>query len=181
MRRFIGLAAALGVLLGAQAAQAATITWNISVFDLTGVLTGNTYSGTVSVDDSYISPGLQVLTPDNSDLSIVFNFLDEDGITPRQYTEGDDPDYPAFPALTLFTFLDGSTIADDLNYVYVDANFDRVWGFGSFSYEFNGGGEGSYSLTPSGVTPVPEPTTLLLLGSCIAAATLRRVQRQRAH
>src|SRR5688500_17977325 len=119
MRRFIGLATTLGVLLGTPAAQATTITWDISVFNLTALLSGNTYNGTVAVDDSYIGSGSQVLTPNNSDLSIVFNFLDEDGITPRQYTEGDDPDYPAFPAFTLFN---GSPIADALDYVYVDAN-----------------------------------------------------------
>src|SRR5262245_39264587 len=93
------LAAILG--LWASTTQATPISWDISVFNLTGVLSGNTYSGTVTVDDAYLRPGAQLLTPTNSDLRIVFDFLDDDGVTPRRFTEADDIDYPAFPSFSL--------------------------------------------------------------------------------
>lgn len=175
------------ILAWAATSQAAPISWDIEVFNLTGALAGNTYTGVVSVDDSYITSGYQQLNPSNSDLSIVFDFLDEDGITPRRYTEADDPDYPGFPELTL---LDGAPSSEfffpppgpglipvpPLNYVYLDSNFDLVWGFGSFTYTFLGGGSGETVLTPSSV---PEPATLLLLGTGLAGVGVITSRRKR--
>jgi hypothetical protein len=175
------------ILALAATSEAAPITWDITVFNLTGTLAGNTYTGLVSVDDSFIASGYQRLNPANSDLSIVFDFLDEDGITPRRYTEADDPDYPSFPELTLLDGAPSSAFffpapgpglvpSPPLNYVYVDSNGDRVWGFGSFSYTFLGGGSGEAMLTPS---PVPEPATLLLLGMGLAGAGVITSRRKR--
>lgn len=175
------------ILILAAASEATPITWDITVFNLTGTLAGNTYTGMVSVDDSYITSGYQRLNPANSDLSIVFDFLDEDGITPRRYTEADDPDYPSFPELTLLDGAPSSTFffpppgpglvpSPPLNYVYVDSNGDRVWGFGSFTYSFLGGGSGETTLT---LSSVPEPATLLLLGTGLAGVRVMTSQRKR--
>ena len=74
-----------------------------SASDIAAV-TGHAIGGvtyTVTVDDAYLLPGAQLLTPLNSDLRIVFDFVDDDGVTPRRFTEADDIDYPAFPSFSL--------------------------------------------------------------------------------
>jgi hypothetical protein len=167
--------------LCASVTEAIPISWDISVFNLTGVLSGNTYSGTVTVDDTYLQPGAQLLTPLNSDLRIVFDFVDDDGVTPRQFTEADDVDYPAFPS---FSLLDGLPVPHPtsppeppkgaLSFVYFDENFDELWEFGSFTYYFNGGGTGETSFTPTGTPPVPEPGTLVLVAIGLGAQAYHR-------
>lgn len=166
--------------LGASATEAAPISWDISVFNLTGILSGNTYSGKVTVDDAYLQPGAQLLNPSNSDLSIVFDFVDDDGVTPRRYTEADDIDYPGFPS---FSLLDGIPVPHPtmppappkgpLSFVYFDANFEELWEFGSFTYFFNGGGSGEASFTPAAAS-VPEPATLVLVGIGLGAQAFHR-------
>jgi len=175
--------------LCASATEAAPISWDISVFNLTGFLSGNTYSGTVTVDDAYVFPGAQLLTPSNSDLRIVFDFVDDDGVTPRRFTEADDVDYPGFPSLSL---QDGVPVPHPtrppeppkgpLSFVYYNENFEELWEFGSFTYLFNGGGTGELSITPTEAAPVPEPATLALVGIGLgfgAQAYRRRKNRDR--
>jgi PEP-CTERM motif len=167
--------------LCASATEAAPISWDISVFNLTGVLSGNTYSGTVTVDESYVLPGAQLLTPSNSDLRIVFDFVDDDGVTPRRFTEADDVDYPGFPS---FSLQNGVPVPHPtsppeppkgpLSFVYFDENFNELWEFGSFTYHFNGGGTGESSLTRTSAAPVPEPATLVLVGIGLGAQAYRR-------
>jgi PEP-CTERM motif len=176
--------------LCASATEAAPISWEISVFNLTGFLSGNTYSGTVTVDDAYVFSGAQLLTPSNSDLRIVFDFVDDDGVTPRRFTEADDIDYPAFP---LFSLQDGVPVPQPtrppeppkgpLSFVYFNENFEELWEFGSFTYHFNGGGTGEVSITPTDAAPVPEPATLALVGIGLGLGTQayrRRKTRDRS-
>jgi len=128
-----------------------------------------------------------LLTPSNSDLRIVFDFVDDDGVTPRRFTEADDIDYPAFPS---FSLLNGVPVPHPtmppeppkgpLSSVYFNQNFDELWEFGSFTYHFNGGGTGEATFTPTGAAPVPEPATLLVAIGLGAQAYYRRKTRDRS-
>lgn len=111
----------------------------------------------------------------------MFDFLDDDGVTPRRFMEADDIDYPAFPS---FSLLDGVPVPHPtrppespkgpLSFVYFNENFDELWEFGSFTYFFNGGGTGESSLTRTVAAPVPEPATLVLVGIGLGAQAYRR-------
>jgi hypothetical protein len=126
-----------------------------------------------------------VLTPSNSDLSIVFDFVDDDGVTPRRFTEADDVDYPAFPS---FSLLNGVPVPHPtmppeppkgpLSFVYFDDNFDELWEFGSFIYYFDGGGTGESAFTRTDAAPVPEPAMLVLVAIGLARLRLRPTSMQ---
>lgn len=167
--------------LSASVADAVPVTWDISVFNLTGVLSGNTYSGTITVDSAFLSGGAQQFTPQNSDLRIVFDFVDDDGITPRRFTEADDIDYPMFPSFSVVNGVPAphptfppAPPQGPLSFVYFNDDFEELWEFGSFTYYFNGGGTGESMITPGGAAPIPEPATLLLVGAGVAAQAYRR-------
>lgn len=164
-------AAALSlVVMEAEKAQAATITYDFTVNVTSGSLTGTQPSGFFSYDDSTLTGvGLETVGV-NEGLAISFNFLGE------TYDETDDIEAPDYPILQ---FQDSSLLGLNFNVFYapsfqsfaiadeVDVAIGAIGTNGGsiFAYDTDPsvGFEGLGTVTYS-ARPIPEPGSVAGLG-----------------
>ncbi|MDY6902318.1 MAG: PEP-CTERM sorting domain-containing protein [Cyanobacteriota bacterium] len=147
LKAFTSLSLGLGISLGtinAGQSVAATITYDFEVRNLTGSLSGNTYSGFFSYDDSLAANqmsgnGIETITSSGGGLSFNFDFM---GIV---YDETNDPydrtqvtfnngvadsiyfrgNYDTYPVSAPNTFAFTSTISSGLG-VFTDVDFEYL-------------------------------------------------------
>lgn len=149
------------VLINANPAQAAKITYDFSVSIDSGTLLNETYSGSFSFDDITLTGVGDEFLP-VSDLK--FNFLDTD------YIATDDSEV---------VFLDGNFLGLSFS---TDAYFSFVPGFFSlnesfFAYDLGSQevGIGDINYTVRSSNPVPEPATIIgFVTTVILGSSLRK-------
>ena len=162
----LGAITAQLIVIDISQVKAANITYDMTVENLSGSLSGDTFTGNFSFnDDNLTGSGSEFLRV--FDLS--FEFL---GTT---YTEDDDNSFLG-PEVE---FLDGNFLglsySTDADFTFVPGFFDLSESF--FAYDFglgnNGTGDVAYAIR---TTAIPEPTTILgtLIGAVLGlGVTLR--------
>lgn len=133
-------------------AQAATVTYNLAGTIGTGLLKGETFSGTFSYDDSPLT-GSSFKTLEVSQLSLSF--------LRSTFTAADDDSYPDGPKVE---FSDGNFLGLNFTVSSFTPEFSLIPAFGTteatFSYigtDDDGSGRVQYTLSAT----VPEPSTVL--------------------
>ena len=174
----------LGVLaVGNHPVQAATITYDFTVDVFFGPLSGNTFAGWFSFDDTNLTGvGSEVLDIPNDDLKIEFSFLGET-------FDRDDESFEIFdriPPVPSISFLDGvleglSYRVDEVRGTNLSAIPDPVQdftilgsGFGYRTVDDTIFLEGKVQYKQRGI---PEPSTLLAIG-ILGAGFLLKTKRQ---
>jgi len=176
------------VLLGtthAGAAEALTLNYNFSVNINSGSLTGQTFSGSFTADNSALTGvGIERLNPSNNGLAVSFNFNG----TPL--SEASDSGYPNFPFVE---FNNGSLVGlnwlPSINSVPVAGIADSAIATGGVFTGTNGGNQFAYDLSALGGTgtgtgtvtytaiPTPSPMIgLMTLGLLSVCSKIRRNQ-----
>lgn len=157
-----------------ESSQAAIVTESFTVNIDFGLLTGNTYSGSYSYDDSGLT-GEFFESADLTDFSFTF-VAGADGSTSTDYDLGDlDTIFPATADFESGTFL-GITLNDDVD----DLDFSFLSGFigledAEFFYDLGLNGIGSGDFQLSSTTPIPTPALLpSLIGMGIAEFRRKR-------
>lgn len=149
---FLGFSTMGMILTNGEKIEAATITYDITVDNFDGSLSGETFTGSFSFDDSSLTgTGSEFV----SVFDLSFDFL---GVT---YTEADDISLSGAGAeFDNGNFL-GLSYSTNVEFSFVPGFFSVDESF--FAYDFgqgdNGSGEVTYTLNNS--TPVPEPATIL--------------------
>ncbi|MEO1129613.1 MAG: hypothetical protein AAFX05_07910 [Planctomycetota bacterium] len=166
MRTTIRLVAVLScALMASSNAAGAQAVFPVEVDVTTGAFAGS-YTGTISVDESFIPAiGGVTLRASNSDLTVMFDFVDGAG-APFTFDEMDDDSAPGFPA---FFLTDGAPVSLDYRVPGgVAANGFQFFTDGRFIYGGQGGGEGTYTILPA-----PSSASLVLLGGVLAVRRRR--------
>lgn len=165
LEKYLTAVAAVGaVAMIPGIAEAAFLKSTFDIHIQTGALKDNVYDGSITYDDSFL--GAYVLTGDQ--FSLEFNFLGE------TFTEEDDSIYrldPSLPPVALLDSSNGEIIG--LDYVIFifkddspkDISFD-VFGT-AFLYYDNDSVFGEGILKPTGVKAIPEPLTMLGVGTAV--------------
>lgn len=171
----VAAAAALAGVLSAAPASALT-TVNVSGTVLDGVFAGTTGSGTVSFDETLLTPGVDfVFSPENDPLfDITFTIFSQ------TFDETDDVDFPEFAQLQV----DSGGTPDFLDFIVseefffsntTDILFPGVFniGFGDLTPDGSGGFITEIFVNNTQVVPLPA-TLPLLLGALGGAAMFAR-------
>ena len=163
----VRLSAIAGAVVFVGASSASGAGFPLIVEITSGSLTGNTYNGFISVSDSFIPAlGTVTLRPNNSDLTVSFDFQDGAGL-PKTYTESDDDSFAGFPA---FRVTDGAP-------VFLDMRVPALVAGQQFQFNTNGTFVYSDPTAPASgvyrILPTPGAAALLAFAGLTAARRRR--------
>ena len=178
LKAFAAVSLGLGISLGTISngkSEAATVIYDFEVRNLTGSLSGNTYTGFFSYDDSLPAnqmsgSGLEIITSSVGDLSFSFDFL---GVN---YDETNDPydrtqvsfnngvadsisywgNYDIYPSSASNTFTFNTTVQTGPG-IFTDVDFSYLIDSGVNA----GSGIGDVFITRRHITPAPIELSML--------------------